>query len=129
MQDRLEGQSERWKPFTLDKFKTAIGEGKTVMVDFTADWCLVCKTLEATVLYTDAVDETLDRNKVVTLTADWTHRPPEVTEMLEKLGAKQVPVLAVFPANDPMRPFVLRGGYTVANIREAIQRARPSKKR
>jgi thiol:disulfide interchange protein DsbD len=103
-----------------------VGANKTVLVDFTADWCLTCKTLEALVLNTQTTREAVDRNGVVTLQADWTHGAPEVTEMLEILGSKQVPVVAIFPAGDPNRPIVFRGGYTKQALLEAIERAGPS---
>lgn len=123
LQARLEGQSERWRPFTMEAFEAEMAEGRPVMIDFTADWCLVCQTLEATVLYTDRVNEAIDRYGVVTFKADWTHRDPDVTRMLEKLGAKQVPVLAFFSADDPTRPIVLRGGYTTGNVLEALRKS------
>ena len=123
MQDRLEKQSELWVPFTMEAFTSEIADGKTVIIDFTADWCLVCKTLEATVLETEAVEAAVIMNNIATFKADWTHGEPEVTRMLENLGAKQVPVVAVFPARDPMRPIVLRGGFTTTTILNAIDKA------
>jgi len=103
-----------------------IGEN-TVLVDFTADWCLTCKTLELTVLNTRDVREAVNRNRVITLKADWTRADPEVTRMLELLGSKQVPVVAIFPAGDPNRPIVLRGGYTQKTLLKALEDAGPSK--
>lgn len=100
----------------------------TVMVDFTADWCLTCKTLEATVLDTQAVRELVGKNGVIVLRADWTHADPEVSKMLEILGGKQVPVVAIFPADDPNRPIVLRGGYTQRTLLDALEKAGPSRR-
>ncbi len=34
----------RWQPFTRGTLDQLTGQGKTVLVDFTADWCLTCKT-------------------------------------------------------------------------------------
>jgi thiol:disulfide interchange protein DsbD len=115
-----------WLPFNRAVFEQLVAANKTVLVDFTADWCLTCKTLEALVLNTKTTREAVDRNGVVTLQADWTHGAPEVTEMLEILGSKQVPVVAIFPAGDPNRPIVLRGGYTKQTLLEALQKAGPS---
>jgi thiol:disulfide interchange protein DsbD len=41
-----------WEPFSMKKLADYTREGKTVLVDFTADWCPTCKTLESTVLNT-----------------------------------------------------------------------------
>ncbi len=128
----LEGEQNAnrlpWQPFTPKALEDAIASGSTVLVDFTADWCLTCKTLEAAVLNTREIEAAVKAGGVVTLHADWTHGEPEVTKMLELLGSKQVPVLAIFPAGDPNRPIVLRGGYTQGRLLEALKQAGPSKK-
>jgi thiol:disulfide interchange protein DsbD len=102
---------------------------KTVMVDFTADWCLTCKTLEATVLNTAAIADAVKRYGVVTLQADWTHEDEssQVTKMLKALGSKTVPVLAIFPAGNPNKPIILRGGYTQQMLLDALAEAGASK--
>ncbi len=118
-----------WQPFTRRVLEDAIASGATVLVDFTADWCLTCKTLEATVLSSREVRETVEASGIITLRADWTHAQPEVTKMLELLGSKQVPVLAIFPAGRPNSPIVLRGGYTPQVLLDSLKAAGPSKPR
>ncbi len=98
----------------------------TILVDCTADWCVNCKTLEATVLNTDAVRRTLQENKVVLLQADWTHESPEVTRFLDWLGFQQVPVVVVFPAGRPNEPIVFTGMFTQKDIISAVEKAGPS---
>lgn len=102
--------------------------GYTVMVDCTADWCLTCKTLEATVLNTEKVRRVIRENNVILLKADWTHAAPEVTQFLDWLGFRQVPVLAIFPADRPNQPIIFTGGYTQGQVVEAIQKAGPSRR-
>ncbi|MCA9100925.1 MAG: thioredoxin family protein [Planctomycetales bacterium] len=116
-----------WQPYTRSRLEQELGAGRTVLVDFTADWCLTCKTLEVTVLNTEAVLDTVDRNGVVTLVADWTNLDPGVTEMLNLLGANQVPVLAIFPAGRPNEPIVLVDGYTQNQLLTKLNEAGPSK--
>jgi thiol:disulfide interchange protein len=69
-----------WRPFSRQTFDELIAAQNTVMVDFTADWCMTCKTLEKLVLNTSRTDSAVRRNGVVALRADWTHASPEVTE-------------------------------------------------
>jgi len=102
--------------------------GYTVMVDCTADWCLTCKTLEATVLNTEKVKTAIRENKVILLKADWTHAAPDVTQFLDWLGFRQVPVLAIFPADRPNQPIIFTGGYTQGQVVEAIKKAGPSRR-
>ena len=96
---------------------------KTVMVDFTANWCPNCKFLEATVLESPAVVEAVRRYGVVTLQADWSHEDPEVSKLLEALGCKQIPVLAIFPARDPNHPVVFLGGCWTQTLVDALKKA------
>ncbi len=117
-----------WQPYTPAALESAIASGDTVLVDFTADWCLTCKTLEATVLNSAEISKAVKQNNVVTLQADWTHGQPDVTKMLEALGSKQVPVLAIFSADKPNEPIVLRGGYTRQSLLDALKKAGPSKR-
>jgi len=124
------GQGEdqlQWRPFSRETFDELIAAQKTVIVDFTADWCMTCKTLEKFVLNTPRTCSAVRRNGAVTLRADWTHASPEVTEMLELLGSKQVPVIAIFPAGSAIHPILLRGGYTQEMLLSALDQAGPSK--
>ncbi|NLF08638.1 MAG: hypothetical protein GX594_11780 [Pirellulaceae bacterium] len=116
-----------WRPFSRRAFDELTAAQKTVLVDFTADWCMTCKTLEKFVLNTPQTCSAVRQNGVATLQADWTHASPEVTEMLERLGSKQVPVIAIFPAENPDRPIILRGSYTQETLLGALKKAGPSK--
>ena len=117
-----------WRPLSIDKLDQLLKDEQTVMIDFTADWCLTCKTLEATVLNTTGVREAVDRNQVVTLVADMTDYPEEESKLLELLGgSRQVPVLAIFPAGRPNEPIVLTGGYTQSTLLEKLREAGPSR--
>jgi suppressor for copper-sensitivity B len=113
-----------WKPFSQATFEELTQADKTVMVDFTADWCLTCKVMEASVLNTQEMREAVEANQVVPLKADWTHGDEEVTRMLDALGSKQVPVLAIFPRGNADKPIVFRGGYTKQNVLDALAEAR-----
>jgi suppressor for copper-sensitivity B len=116
-----------WRAFSKSLLKQLTREHRTVMVDFTAEWCANCKTLEKLVLETDGVKDILERNGVVPLVADYTDTPPELTSMLTLLKAGAVPVLAIFPARDPNDPTIFRGGYTQQNLIDALEKAGPSR--
>jgi thiol:disulfide interchange protein DsbD len=115
-----------WEPFTEVRLVELTKAGKTVLVDFTADWCQTCKVLEYAVLNTPGTLQAVEAGGVHTLVADWTTMSDDVSHMLEVLGSKQIPVLAIFPAGRPNEPIVLRGGYSQATLLKAIAEAGPS---
>ncbi len=102
----------------------------TVLIDFTADWCPNCKVVEATVLSSGQLRGLVERNGVVTMTADWTHPSKDIEKMLEGLGYKQIPVVAILPARDPNHPICFPSGQetwiTEAAILEGLAKAGPS---
>lgn len=116
-----------WQPFSEARLQDLVSANKTVLVDFTADWCLTCKFLERTVLNTREVRQVVEANEVVPLVADWTDRDPEIAKMMGALGSKQVPVIAIFPAGRPNEPIVLMGGYTKRTLIGKLEAAGPSK--
>jgi thiol:disulfide interchange protein len=118
--DRVVGQSKLPLSKTIHDLVDA---KKTVLVDFTADWCLSCKALEHTVLQSDAVRKTIDAGGIVTLRADWTEGAPDVTEMLGRLNCKTVPVIAIFGAGGFDHPIVFRDGCTQQTLLDALQQA------
>lgn len=72
-------------------------EGKTLFVDFTADWCITCKVNERGALASDAVKQAFAEQGVVTLVADWTKADPLITEELAHFGRNGVPLYLVYP--------------------------------
>jgi thiol:disulfide interchange protein len=113
-----------WQPFSLEKLKQlAVDEGRTVLVDFSAEWCINCKFFEQTVLHTNPVEQAISRANVVTMYADYTDYPEEIRRTINALGANGVPVIAIFPGNAPYKPIVFGGGYTKDKLIAALQRA------
>jgi thiol:disulfide interchange protein len=117
----------QWEPFTIASWNKHTGDGKTVLVDFTADWCLNCKLNMKVAIDTDAVRRVAEENDVVPLLADYSDMSEEIKEMLEALGSRSIPVLAVFPAGDPTKPIVLRDLLTRGQVIDALRQAGPSK--
>ena len=87
-----------------------------------------CKLNTKVAIDTDAVRQAAEANGVVPLLADYSDESDEIKQMLEALGSRSIPLLAVFPAGQPTRPIVLRDIVTKSQVVEALQQAGPSKK-
>jgi len=120
-----------WEPFSRARLAELRSRGATVLVDFSADWCMTCKLNLATAIETSRVKAAIESNRIVPLLADWTEESPEIKSMLETLQSRSIPVLAVFPAGPPNQPprepIVLRDLITESQVLEAIRTAGPSR--
>jgi thiol:disulfide interchange protein/DsbC/DsbD-like thiol-disulfide interchange protein len=117
---------EGWDPFSLAKLQNvAVEAGRTVLVDFSADWCFNCKVLERTVLESVPVRDAIQEAGAAQLYADYTDYPPEIDDTIKALKSNGVPVVAIFPGDRPYEPIVFRGGYTTAGLIEALKSAKP----
>ena len=111
--------------FTAARLDKLLSEGRYVMVDFTADWCLTCKVLEKAVLKTDKVQQALDDRKVVQLIADWSDKDSplgeQISNELDQLGkGKQLPIIAFYFPNDRDNPRTLVAAYTTDGVMEIV---------
>ena len=82
---------------TLDTLR---GEGRTVFVNMTADWCTTCKLNERTVLGGDHFQDRLKQANAVYMKGDWTNVDPEITAFLDLHQAVGVPLYVVFTGKD-----------------------------
>ena len=99
----MAGGNLPWQPFSLAKLNhLVVNERRTVLVDFSAEWCLTCKTLEKAVLRSDPVTQAIAQSGAVTMYADFTEYPPEIERTIKALRSNGVPVIAIFPASAPM---------------------------
>jgi thiol:disulfide interchange protein DsbD len=113
----------RWEPFSVPSLEAHLQSGKTVFLDFTAEWCLTCKVNEKAVLADEEVVRRLKAPGVVAVKADWTARNPEITRLLTQFGRSGVPLYVVFPAGRPAEPIVLPEVITPSIVLEALSSA------
>lgn len=82
-----------YSPELLEKAKT---EDKTVVMIFTAEWCLNCKTLEQGILDNPKIVKLLGRDEIMPIKVDITGSNPPGREMLRRTGSLSIPLLVVF---------------------------------
>lgn len=103
------------EPWSAERVAALRAEGKTIFVDFTADWCITCKVNERGALASDAVKAAFAEQNVVSLVADWTKSDPAITEALAAFGRNGVPLYLVYPKGGEPRvlPQVLTPGIVI----------------
>ncbi len=84
------------EPYSDQRLAALRAEGRTVFVNFTADWCITCKVNERVALASGAVKAAFVDRQVVWLEGDWTREDPLITRTLEKFGRSGVPLYLVY---------------------------------
>jgi len=126
-----------WKEFSPGLAEELAASGKTVMVEFTADWCLTCKTNLRLAINTEPVQRWLEENGAAAVLADWTKESDQIRDAIKSLDGEtdkvngresipSIPVLAIYPAWRPKEPLVLKGVITQSQLLSALERAGPS---
>ncbi|MEW4527570.1 protein-disulfide reductase DsbD domain-containing protein [Maioricimonas sp. JC845] len=105
-----------WQPFSTERLEELLAAGTPTLVDFTADWCLICKQNEKFALNTEKTIQFVKEHGVVTLYADYTDESPEIKKWLDIFQQNGVPLTVVFPADNPEEPKVLRGPYSQGHL-------------
>lgn len=110
-----------WVPYTPEVVDQALSQGRVVVLDFTADWCLNCQALKATVLDRDPVKAALASPKVVPVIADLTSREAPGWDKLRQLGQTGIPLL-VIDGPGLTEPW-MQNAYTSSQVMEALTKA------
>ncbi len=90
-----------WQKFDMALIAPAVAEGKTVVVDVTADWCLTCKANKKFVLEQKDVIDALDAENILLLQADWTSHDEKIADYLHSFGRYGIPFNVVYGPGAP----------------------------
>jgi len=90
-----------WQAFAPETIGTLVAEGKTVLVDVTAEWCVTCQVNKKLVLETTEVANALRNDNIVLMQADWTRPDQKIADYLASYGRFGIPFNAVFGPGAP----------------------------
>lgn len=110
--------------YTPAKLAALRAEGRPVLVNYTAAWCVSCQVNDRVALSTKAVSEALARNNAVYLKADWTKKDAEIAAELASFGRAGVPLYLVYGAKggEPaILPSILTQGMVVKALDAAAE--------
>ncbi len=110
-------------PWSAAAVAAARAEGRPVLVNFTADWCVTCKINERTSLSSAGVKAALERADAVYLVGDWTRRDDAITAELQRHGRSGVPLYLLY-APGSAEPRILPQLLTEGVVVEALGDAR-----
>ena len=113
-----------WNLYDPITFEAARSDGKIVVVDFTAEWCINCKALKAGVLDVEPVKSRLaDSDQIVMFTADNTSRKAPGWELMSEIGQTGIPLLAIWSPSDSFDAPWQSNAYTSNQVIEALTAA------
>ena len=103
----FEGKNEKmlpvseniWLDFSEDLLNKSLSEGKTVVIDITADWCLTCKFNKIRVLQDEDVLNALTQENVITLRGNITKPNQKIMDFLHKHNRYAIPFNVIYGPN------------------------------
>jgi len=120
-----DGRAGEWQTFDPEAIERLVADGRTVLVDVSASWCLTCKVNELTALKTAEVRNRLSRPGTVVMRADWSRPDPAIARYIQGFGRYGIPLDVVY---GPRRPAgeALSELLTARLVVEALDRASPA---
>ncbi|MBY3432972.1 hypothetical protein HFN89_02110 [Rhizobium laguerreae] len=109
-----------WTSFRPDEIQGLVGEGKTVLVYMTADWCITCKVNERTT-WRDAATVALVKRSAVAMKADWTRPDPAISKFLKENGRFGIPFTVIYTPGES-KGDILPEILTPVEVEKALKR-------
>jgi suppressor for copper-sensitivity B len=104
------------------QIRQATADGKIVLVDVTADWCVTCQVNKRLVLNAESIVRRLADAKAVSLKVDWTRPSDFIAQYLAANGRYGIPFNIVYGPGAP-QGVALPELLTVELVTQAIDKA------
>lgn len=112
-----------WKDYNEAQLQQLRSEGKTVMVDFGAKWCVNCIVNYEVALNTAKTRKVMDELGAVAMYADWTDPDEKIKQKLSELDSRSIPLLVIYPGDHSKAPIIMRDLVTQQAVVDALRRA------
>jgi len=88
----------KWTEFDQVQLDAELARGRPVFLDFTADWCVNCKTNDKLFIEVDAIRELLTKSKILPMKVDLTTDEAQeaMKPLMDKLGRAAIPIYVVY---------------------------------
>jgi thiol:disulfide interchange protein len=112
---------EAWQPYDAARVAELNAQGRPLLVNFTASWCLTCLVNERNAFSDSAVQAVFHDKGVTLMKGDWTNRDPAITKALSDFHRGGVPLYVVYNAKPgSTEPEVLPQLLTASIVRDAF---------
>jgi thiol:disulfide interchange protein DsbD len=109
-----------WEPYSEARLAALMAQGRSVYLDFTAEWCITCQVNERLVFGSSEVRALLVRKNVALMKGDWTTKSPSITAALRRYGRNGVPLNVIINKGKQesaiILPNLLTPGMVVAEL-------------
>ena len=113
----------QWHNWSPSAVIAAQKNGQTVLVDFTAKWCMTCIANKKTSIDISSVRSLIAEKNIKAFRADFTRRPDHITRELAKWNRVGVPLVLVFSADINKKPKILPEVLTPSIVLEALNKS------
>ena len=112
-----------WQAWSPEAISSARTQGRPILVDFTASWCLTCQVNLKTSIEIPEVRNKLKAINAVALIEDSRVKNAQVVAELNRYGRAGVPLVLVYPKNPNTPPIVLPEVLTPGIVLDALDKA------
>ncbi len=99
--------SQSYAQFNMDDLTALRQNGRPVLVNVTADWCITCKVNEELVLGTTEIKAAIKSYNIEYIVADWTTYNPEISKLLDKYQRTGIPLYLLYSKSPEKQAKVL----------------------
>ena len=110
------------EPFSPERLAVLRAEGRPVLINFTAAWCITCQVNDQAALSRPAVAALIKSTNAVYMVGDWTNRDGVIAKALAEQGRAGVPLYLVYGV-ESRAPVVLPQLLTEGAVLEALEAA------
>jgi thiol:disulfide interchange protein DsbD len=109
-----------WEPYSEQRLAALLAQGRSVYLDFTAEWCITCQVNERIVFSSSEVRALIVKKNVALMRGDWTTRSPSITAALRRYGRNGVPLNVIIKQGKAdsavVLPNILTPGTVIAEL-------------
>jgi thiol:disulfide interchange protein DsbD len=109
-----------WEPYSEARLAALLAQGRSVYLDFTAEWCITCQVNEKIVFSSSEVRSLIVQKNVALMKGDWTTKSPSITAALRRYGRNGVPLNVIInkgrQESAVILPNILTPGAVIAEL-------------